>query len=116
MLAAARWMPLSSWVFMPCDLPLLAGAALRWLLDQRGPGVWAVLPQLTDAPAPEPLLAYYDFRMASAVERVRRPRDLMDSPGVATPTVPGDLAPAWRNVNSPADVMVSGRETNANEP
>jgi len=69
MVAAARWRPLTSWLFVPCDLPLLSQEAVRWVLDQRRPGVWGVLPRLPDAPGPEPLLAYYDFRSGPMLER-----------------------------------------------
>ncbi len=115
MRAAMRWAPRVGWLFAACDQPEMSSAAVAWLLSHRRPGVRAVMPVLPGASAPEPLLAYYDFRMASAVERARRPRDLADAPGVATPTVPADLAPAWRNVNFPADMTVSGRETDANK-
>lgn len=104
MRAAMRWAPRVGWLFVACDQPGVSSAAVEWLLSHRRPGVRAVMPALPGASGPEPLLAYYDFRMASAVERVRRPRDLSHAPGVATPGVPGDIAPAWRNVNSPADL------------
>lgn len=106
MRAAMRWAPRAGWLFTACDQPDVSSMAVAWLLSHRRPGVRAVMPVLPGASAPEPLLAYYDFRMAPVVERVRRPRDLADSPGVATPTVPDDLTPAWRNVNSPADLGV----------
>lgn len=110
MRAAMRWAPRAGWLFAACDQPDISSAAVEWLLLHRRPGVRAVMPVLPGASDPEPLLAYYDFRMAAAMERVRRPRDLADSPGVATPTVPGDLAPAWRNVNSPKELNVRIRE------
>jgi molybdopterin-guanine dinucleotide biosynthesis protein MobB len=104
MLAAARWLPLSSWLFLPCDLPLLSGAAVRWLLDQRRPGAWAVLPQLSDAPSPEPLLAYYDFRIMSQLECAHRPLDIAGADNVAMPTVPPALQESWKNVNTTEDL------------
>lgn len=104
MRAAMRWAPQAGWLFTACDQPDVSSAAVEWLLSHRHPGVRAVMPILPGASDPEPLLAYYDFRMALAVERVRRPRDLADSPGVVTPIVPGDIASAWRNVNSPDDL------------
>jgi len=103
MLAAVRWMPLVSWLFVPCDHPLLSGDAVRWLLGHRDPGVWAVLPRMPDAPSPEPLLAYYDFRAASMLERVRRPVDMGVADHVATPAVPDRLQASWKNVNTVGD-------------
>jgi molybdopterin-guanine dinucleotide biosynthesis protein MobB len=108
MLAAARWLPLTSWVFMPCDIPLLTGDALHWLLDQRHPGVWAVLPRLPDASAPEPLLAYYDFRSFPDLARLRRPLDMAATDNVATPTVPPHLQSSWQNVNTQTDLTGMG--------
>lgn len=104
MRAAMRWAPRTGWLFAACDQPDISSGAVEWLLSHRQPGVRAVMPVLPGASAPEPLLAYYDFRMGEAMERVQRPCDLAELPGVATPTVPGDLSPAWRNVNSPVDL------------
>jgi len=104
MLAAARWSPLTSWLFLPCDLPLLSGESIRWLLEQREPGVWGVLPRLPEAPGPEPLFAYYDFRATPLLERSRRPVDLATENHVITPPVPEHLQVSWKNVNTPADL------------
>ncbi len=107
MLAATRWMPLASWLFLPCDLPLLSDDAVRWLLDQRRPGSWAVLPQLTNAPSPEPLLAYYDFRVFSHLESVRRPVDMAVIDNVSVPVVPQELQKSWKNVNTEEDLAAA---------
>ncbi len=104
MRAAMRWAPHAGWLFAACDQPYATSAAIEWLLARRQPGVRAIMPALPGGSPPEPLLAYYDFRMAAAVERVRRPRDLAGGPGVETPLVPAELAPAWRNVNTPVDL------------
>ncbi len=104
MRAAMRWAPRAGWLFTACDQPGITPAAIAWLLSHRRPAVRAVMPVLPGASHHEPLLAYYDFRMGSAVEQVRRPHDLSDLPGVATPTVPDVLVPSWRNINSPADL------------
>ncbi|MBT3381216.1 MAG: molybdopterin-guanine dinucleotide biosynthesis protein B [Lentisphaerae bacterium] len=104
MLAAMRWSPLTSWVFLGCDQPLVSPEALQWLLDTRKPGVWAVLPRLEhSSDKMEPLLAYYDFRAAPMLEGVCKPVDIADSPRVATPLVPASFTCAWTNVNTPAD-------------
>jgi len=104
MLAATRWMPLSSWIFLPCDLPLLSSDAVRWLLEHRRPGAWAVLPQLPDTPSPEPLLAYYDFRSAPLLEHVRRPLDMAAADHVSMPVVPQCFHASWNNVNTGEDL------------
>lgn len=104
MLAAMRWRPLTSWLFVPCDLPLLSEEAVGWLLEHRDPGVWAVLPRLPEAPAPEPLLAYYDFRSATLLQQVSRPSALAGAEHVLTAVVPEHLRMAWKNVNTPEDL------------
>jgi len=107
MLAAMRWRPFTSWVFLPCDLPLLSGEAMSWLLDHREPGVWAVLPRIPGAPGPEPLLAYYDFRAGALLERVSKPMGLAGEERVLMPTVPEHLQASWKNVNTPADLAAA---------
>lgn len=43
-LSAMRWRPNVSWLFLSCDMPLITTDALRWLLFNRKPGVWAIVP------------------------------------------------------------------------
>ena len=106
MLAAMRWSPLSSWLFVACDLPLVSPEALRWLLSNRKAGVWAVLPRLGPSQQyVEPLLAHYDFRARCLLEGADRPAEIAHSPNVSTPLVPDGIAPAWTNVNTPEDVV-----------
>jgi molybdopterin-guanine dinucleotide biosynthesis protein MobB len=104
MRAALRWAPLTSWIFVPCDLPLLSVEAVHWLVEQRRPGAWAVLPQLPGASRPEPLLACYDFRSAALLETVSRPSDCAGRDKVVSPIIPAALAPAWQNINTPEDL------------
>ena len=106
MLAAMRWSPLSSWLFVACDLPLVSPEALRWLLSERRPGVWAVLPRLDSVQQHvEPLLAYYDLRARCLLEEADRPAAIACSCHVSTPLVPNEIARAWTNVNTPADAV-----------
>ena len=105
MLAAMRWAPAASWLFLPCDVPLLSEAAIRWLIAQRRPGVWGALPLLPGATRPEPLPGYYDWRAARFLERARGPIDLAAERQVAQPPVPPELAGSWRNVNTPDDLL-----------
>jgi len=104
MLAAMRWQPRVTWLFVACDLPRISGEALQWLLDTRAPGVWATLPQLAGAPGPEPLLAHYDWRAGRLLEHCRAPADLARHPAVILPTPPTAIADAWRNFNTTADL------------
>lgn len=103
-LAAMRWQPWATVLVAACDLPELTAEALSWLLQQRRPGAWAVLPKLGEYH--EPLLALYDFRMRSALEDMARAgiyrmSRLLDWPGVRVVSPPPELRGAWRNVNSP---------------
>lgn len=104
MRAAMRWAPFACWVFVACDLPFVSEAAVRWLLEYRQPGVWAVLPRLSQTASPEPLLAYYDLRSASLIESVERPCDCALDPKTVSPVVPAVLTGAWRNVNTPEEL------------
>ncbi len=105
-IAAFRWQPTATWLVAACDLPDCHRRAMAWLLGQRRPGIWGIMPR-TDRP--QPLLAWYDFRTASLFEELvasgaPRPSLMADHPRIATPAVPADLAGAWRNCNTPADL------------
>jgi len=104
LLAVMRWHPWATVLASACDLPELSVAALRWLLEQRAPGTWAVIPKVGDHH--EPLLALYDFRCRPALETmargdIRRLSALVGAEGVKVVSPPQDLHMAWRNVNYP---------------
>ena len=108
-LAAFRQYPTVSWLIAACDLPDLEVAALQWLLDQRKPGVLAVMPAVTIEGWVEPLLAYYDCRFRPLLEAMasdghRRMNRLKGEAGVITPQPPPDLRGSWRNVNRPDEL------------
>ncbi len=103
MLAAMRWRPAASWLFIACDLPQISSAAIQWLFDQRAPGVRAVLPKLSGASGVEPLFAFYDFRARPLLESSLAPSDLARLPGVITPEPPPEIAGAWVNMNTPTE-------------
>jgi molybdopterin-guanine dinucleotide biosynthesis protein A len=102
-LGALRASPDQPWVIVACDQPLLDETALDWLLDQRTPGVWAVLPR--GGEGPEPLPALYDARAralleAMAHEGVLAPRRLAEHPRAISPDVPPYHRDAWRGMNT----------------
>ena len=108
-LAAMRWAPQASWLVCACDTPGFHEDALQWLLAQRRPGRWAILPRLPGAAGVEPLGAYYDLRLRPILETQAQSKrwrlhDLTELPKVETPCVPEALAAAWRNLNHPEDL------------
>lgn len=112
MLAAMRWDRRACWLFAACDLPRLRAEAVDWLLSQRRPDRWAVLPQVTPNQV-EPLLALYEPPALELLENlvargVRSPSSLAGDPAVATPMPPAPLRVCWSNVNTPEDLRRLG--------
>lgn len=108
MLAALRWAREACWVVVACDLPLLRGEAVDWLLGQRRPDRWAVLPKVV-AERVEPLLAVYEPESRELLEKLAAcgcltPGRIADEPTVYTPTPPAPLRACWTNVNTPAEL------------
>ena len=125
-LAAMRWRPEAAWLVAACDMPAITPEALEWLKERRRPGIWATLPFLPAAGTgpgggesplsegesgggAEPLLALYDMRSRPLLEALVRAGDfslqrLPPHPKVETPRPPRDLAPAWKNYNSAAEL------------
>ncbi len=104
MLSAMRWDSESLWFFVACDLPLLTGDAVKWLLDQRAPGRWAALPRREDSGQIEPLCAWYDPRLAPLLEEMDRPIRLLGHPKVVSPMIPPERLSAFESLNTPADI------------
>jgi len=103
-LAAMRWAPDSAWIVAACDIPRVRQEAVAWLVSERSPEFWAVLPQ-TVMGRVEPLLAVYEPRMREVLER--RAADgrygmqgLVESDRVWCPSPPESLRDAWVNVNT----------------
>jgi len=108
LLAAQRWAPQATWLIAACDLPLLDGDAVAWLLGQRTPGRWAVLPRTADGRL-EPLAAVYEPQARPLLEGlaargVVAPRRIAEHAKVATPQIPGSVERALRNVNTSTDL------------
>lgn len=108
LLTAFRWAPRASWLVAACDMPSITDEALGWLLGQRGPGRWAIVPEQRTGRR-EPLLALYEPQSALLLAELLRSglpavRRISDSPAVHTPRMPAALAAAWTNVNTPEEV------------
>jgi molybdopterin-guanine dinucleotide biosynthesis protein MobB len=108
LLAALRWAPTAAWLMVACDQPLISRHAVDWLLTQRRPGRWAILPRLGDGPV-EPFLAVYEPQALILLERLARsgalgPWRIAGHEKVASPEPPAELAASWRNVNTPEDL------------
>jgi len=111
-LSALRSNPEAAWVIAPCDLPLLTARAVGWLLEERSPERWVVLP-VNAAGRAEPLAAVYEPEAAALVERAIRsgrsaPRVLAEDRRVHTPLIPPKLARAFRDIDTPEDLAALG--------
>jgi len=107
LLTAFRWAPRACWVVGACDMPGISVEALAWLIDQRCPGCWAVIPRDAEGRT-QPTLALYEPQagalIGSLVSRgLKAPRALAQWPEVHTPTIPDALSRAWLNVNTPEE-------------
>lgn len=114
-LAAHRWDPDAAWVIVACDHPHLSRDAVRWLVAQRRPGTWGVVPRQPDGhPAPECALyepqglRWLERRVREgcagepyAGERACGLAALLDHPKITTPVPPPEFASAWRGANTP---------------
>jgi molybdopterin-guanine dinucleotide biosynthesis protein A len=105
-LAALRWDPVT-WVIASCDLPRLRAEAVEWLLTQRRPGRWAVLPRVDGIV--QPLLAVYEPQALPMLEAIAAagapgPSRLEGQPHVAIPEPPPELVDCWRGVNTPQEL------------
>ena len=109
LLAAMRWSPASQWLLAGCDYPQLTTEAVAWLLRQRQPGRWAVLPRGLAGDI-EPLLAWYDFRARLLIDELAAVGQtglwmLAGNDRVWTANVPIEFASAWTDVDEPSFVV-----------
>jgi molybdopterin-guanine dinucleotide biosynthesis protein MobB len=103
LLAAVRWDPGACWLLASCDLPALGPEAVGWLLEQRAPGRWVVMPVVGERP--QPLLAIYEPPAAALLEELARrrgmgPAGLAGHQRVALPRPPAELAASWEDVDT----------------
>jgi molybdopterin-guanine dinucleotide biosynthesis protein MobB len=116
-LAAMRWSPRTSWLFIPCDLPGLTPQAIRWLLDQRKTGRWVIYPRIPGRTHFEPLFAIYDFRITASLEKLTDEGDFcpfafLPMAQAWIPEIPKQHAAAWQNVNSPEQLLAFHNQQN----
>jgi molybdopterin-guanine dinucleotide biosynthesis protein MobB len=107
-LAAMRWDPEAVWLMVACDQPSIRPDAVEWLLGERRPGRWAVMPRLEGGPV-EPFLAVYEPQARGLIEGLARsgnlgPWRLAEHSKVADPRPPDELSACWRNVNTSDDL------------
>ncbi len=105
MLAAMRWAPCVSWIVAACDQPDISGSAMQWLLSQRVPGVWGIMPRIENSPGVETMPAYYDFRSQHIIEKLAFEEKFMlnkiaENSKIISPVIPNNFVAAWRNINS----------------
>ncbi len=111
-LAAMRWQPDSCWLLLACDMPNISPAAIEWLLSNRTPDSWGIVPRLEENSFLEPLLAVYEpqareyleelcqsgcFRISVAARRSK----------IVNPVIPENLRMAWSNINTPDELSQS---------
>ena len=105
MLSAFRWAPESAWIISSVDMPLMHKEAWEWLLSQRKPGGWAVLPKIKGSRGVETTGAVYEPMIFGhmetlASERIASLQELAKHEKVITPIIPEVLSRAWSNVNT----------------
>jgi molybdopterin-guanine dinucleotide biosynthesis protein MobB len=111
LLAAHRWAPRATWILAACDHPWLSATEIRWLADQRKPGVWTILSRQSDG-HPCPTLALYEPQALTVLERSlithgaekARLAELFDHPHTLIGT---QLTRATANVNTPAELKAA---------
>lgn len=108
LLTAFRWAPRVCWVVGACDMPGISVEAVEWLIDQRRPGYWAVVPRDAEGRL-HPTLALYEPQAGALIDALvargcKAPRALAEWPEVHTPTIHVSLRRAWANVNSPEEL------------
>jgi molybdopterin-guanine dinucleotide biosynthesis protein MobB len=107
LVAALRWHRQAAWLIVACDQPLVRAEAVAWLLQQRAPGRWAVMPR-PEGGVVEPLLAVYEHQALSLLEgRIQSaetaPSAISDHSRVECPVPPTELSECWRSVNTPGE-------------
>lgn len=105
MLSAFRWNPRSAWLISSVDMPFMHKEAWQWVLSQRKPGVWAVMPRREGSETVEATGACYEpeifgYAESLAQKGIARLQSLASHPKVIKPVIPTHLEQAWKNVNT----------------
>jgi molybdopterin-guanine dinucleotide biosynthesis protein MobB len=108
MLSAFRWAPGNTWLISSVDMPFMHQEAWNWLLSQRRPGAWAVMPRRADTEMVEATGAcyepeFFDFVESRGAKGILRLQSLACHPRVLKPVIPPEFEQAWQNVNTPAE-------------
>jgi molybdopterin-guanine dinucleotide biosynthesis protein A len=111
LIAAHRWAPEAAWIVAACDHPWLRSEHIQWLVAQRQPGRWAIIPSQPDGHL-SPTLALYEPQALEFLERQARakcehdvrPLALLESPHTLVLAPPAELADGWKNVNTPEEL------------
>lgn len=98
--------PSGNWLVMACDMPVVSGEAVAWLIKQfdgfRGN---ALIPKNSETGKLEPLFAVYRseiekaFRAAAASNKFALTA-ICEHEDILTPLIPRPLLPSWSNVNN----------------
>jgi molybdopterin-guanine dinucleotide biosynthesis protein MobB len=102
LLGLLRYDPDRAWLCVACDQPSFGTDQARWLVQQRRPGIWAVLPRLGGGGV-EPFGAIYEPTLLPPIERAvargtRAPQQVIAAAPIANPSPPAELLDGWRNV------------------
>lgn len=112
MLAASRWQPMVSWLFVACDMPYITIESIQWLLSGRHAGCWGRVPRLAESDHCEPLFAWYDFRSSQLFEKQLWDENLRiglvgQHSKIDNPVIPDRLVAGWQNINTPAQLKAA---------
>jgi len=113
-LAACRWQPMVTWVFVACDMPHITPEAIHWLLSGRRAGCWGRVPRLAGSKHCEPLFAWYDFRAGHLFEEQHYDGNLRIGAvalhaKIDKPVIPESLHFGWQNINTPDQLKAALR-------
>ncbi len=105
MLSGFRWAPECTWIISAVDMPFMHEDAWKWLLDQRRPGVWAILPRRKGKQHVETTGACYEPMIFNFVESIMRKGEsrlqkIAEHPKVISPEIPESISSAWENINT----------------
>ncbi len=103
LLGLLRFDPERAWLCLACDQTTFAEEHAHWLVAQRCPGAWAVLPIINEHR--EPFGAIYEPALLPALERAvaggkRALHRVVKQSPLATPIVPAELLEGWHNYSA----------------